>query len=72
MSLRATPQEYFARQPTVQGIEEPIQIQQAPQPYYYMVQLQPDNSYKLILVAGVIIIGVIGIVAIAAFFSKST
>jgi len=56
----------------VQAIEEPIQIQQPPQPSYYYLQQQPDNSYKLILVAGVIIIGVIGIVAIAAFFSKST
>lgn len=35
----------------------------------YVVQLQPDNSYKLILVAGVIIIGVIGIVALVALVS---
>lgn len=65
LAVRATPQEYFNRQPSVQSIQEPVTIQQAPPPPVYIVMPQQDNT-KLIIVGGIIIIGVVGIVAIVA------
>ena len=69
LAVRATPQEYFNRQPTVQAIEQPVTVQQADSQSQVIVVYPQDNT-KLIIVAGVIIIGVISVVAIAAFFSR--
>ncbi|MFQ6064256.1 MAG: hypothetical protein ACE5L6_02155 [Candidatus Bathyarchaeia archaeon] len=46
-----------------------MQVQQQVQPAQVYIIQQPDGT-RLVVVAGLIIIGVIGIVAIAAFFSN--
>jgi len=70
LAVRATPEQYLNRQPITQGIEQPIIVAQAtqPQPIIYIVQ-QADNTI-LIVVVGAIIIGVIGVLALVALFSK--
>ena len=67
LALRASPEQYFNRQPRIQGVEEPVTVGQIP-PMPIFIPYPPSNgdAVKLIVVGGIIILGVVGIVAIVA------
>lgn len=66
LATRATPEQFFNRQPRVHGIEEPVTVAQAPMPIFIPYQQPSGDNIKLIVVGGIIILGVVGIVAIVA------
>jgi hypothetical protein len=70
MAMRASPEQYFNRQPIVQGVEQPVLVAQpAPAPQVYVI-LPGQQDYTIIIIAGVIIVGIIGIVALVALIRR--